>query len=409
MQTTLALAAIAAVVYAAPQGVAVTSDISPTGSAPAGFATTYPSSFQITAVNSTVLAAKRDIAKRAACPTAEGSLVITLTDGKLTDQNGRIGYIASNYQFQFDAPPQAGAIYTDGFSVGSNSSLALGSSAIFYQCLSGEFYNLYDRHWAAQCKPILIDVLPCGDSSSGEVTQATDGQPAATGVATAVSQITDGQPQAQSATAIVSQISDGQPQAPSAVPIPITQISDGQPQIPTAVISQISDGQPQAPTTIALPAPISQISDGQPQAPTVTSTAAPISQISDGQPQAPTSVAIISQISDGQPQAPTVTSTAAPISQISDGQPQAPTSVAIISQISDGQPQAPTTVAPVSTSAPAGAVITQISDGQPQVPANATSVTTPTTPAQITSNVGNSVAVGSSFVAIIVGLVAALL
>lgn len=54
MQTTFALAAaLAGVAYAA----------SPAGSAPAGFVTTYPSPFQITAVNSTVVVAKRDIQK----------------------------------------------------------------------------------------------------------------------------------------------------------------------------------------------------------------------------------------------------------------------------------------------------------------------------------------------------------
>lgn len=373
MQITFALAAVAAVAYAAPQGSAVTGDISPTGSPPAGFQTTYPDKFQITAVNSTIVT-KRDLSKRDICPTADGSLVISLTDGKLTDQKGRTGYIASNYQFQFDAPPQAGAIYTDGFSVGSNSSLALGSSAIFYECLSGGFYNLYDRSWAAQCEPILIDILPCG-TSGGLVTQASDGQPAGTTIATAVSQISDGQPQAQSAKPIT-QISDGQPQAASA--IPITQISDGQPQVPTAVISQISDGQPQAPTTIAIPAPISQISDGQPQAPTATTTAKP---------------APISQISDGQPQAPKTTTSA---------------SGAIISQISDGQPQAPTTVAPAKTSSAAGAVISQISDGQIQA-GNTTSVTTPTSPAKVTANAGNSVAAGFNLAALVAGLVAGLL
>jgi len=338
MQTTLALAAaFAAVAHAA----------SPTGSAPAGFVTTYASPFQITAVNSTVIV-KRDIAKRGACPTSEGSLVITLKDGVLTDQKGRIADIVSNYQFQFDpAPGQAGAIYNSGFSVGSNSSLALGSSAVWYECLSGGFYNLYSKSISSYCEPVLIDILPCGDSSSGEVTQGSDGQPAATGVATAVSQISDGQPQAQSATAVISQISDGQAQAPSA--IPITQISDGQPQIPTAVISQISDGQPQAPTS--LPMPITQISDGQPQAP--TSTPAPISQISDG------------------------------------------------------QPQAPTTLAPAKSS-PAPAVISQISDGQIQAP-NATAVTTPTKPAEVSASGGNAVVVGSSFAAVVAGLVAALL
>lgn len=368
MQTTFALAAaFAGVAFAAPT----------LGPAPPGFVTTYPSAFQITAVNSTVVVAKRDIAKRDACPTSEGSLVISLKDGVLTDQAGRIADIVSNHQFQFDpAPGQAGFIYNSGFSVGSNSSLALGSSAVWYECLSGGFYNLYSESISSYCNPILIDILPCGDSSSGEVTQGSDGQPAATGVATAVSQISDGQPQAQSATAVISQISDGQAQAPSA--IPITQISDGQPQVPTAVISQISDGQPQAPTTLVMPAPISQISDGQPQAPTATATPAPISQISDGQPQAPTT-----------------TSSAAVISQISDGQPQAPTSSpAVISQISDGQPQAPTTLA----SAPSASV-----------PATTNGTITTPSPTQVTASGGNAVTLGSSFVAAVFALVAALL
>lgn len=90
---------------------------------------------------------------------AAGVLNLTLADGVLLDSQGRTGYIASNYQFQFDKPAQAGAIYTSGFSVCANGSLALGGSNIFYQCLSGNFYNLYDRHWAPQCSPVTIDVL----------------------------------------------------------------------------------------------------------------------------------------------------------------------------------------------------------------------------------------------------------
>jgi Yeast PIR protein repeat len=89
----------------------------------------------------------------------EGTLELTLNDGVLKDAQGRTGYIASNFQFQFDAPPQAGAIYTSGFSLCSNGSLALGGSNVFYQCLSGNFYNLYDRHWAAQCSPVTIEAL----------------------------------------------------------------------------------------------------------------------------------------------------------------------------------------------------------------------------------------------------------
>ncbi|KAL8807286.1 MAG: hypothetical protein Q9182_000791 [Xanthomendoza sp. 2 TL-2023] len=93
-----------------------------------------------------------------ACET-EGTLAITLADGVLKDAQGRTGYIASNFQFQFDAPPQAGAIYTSGFSACSNGTLALGGSNVFYQCLSGDFYNLYDRSWAPQCSPITINLL----------------------------------------------------------------------------------------------------------------------------------------------------------------------------------------------------------------------------------------------------------
>jgi len=396
MQTTLALVAFASVALA--QG--VTESISPDTPAPAGCAASYSGDFEITAVNSTVV--KRDISKRT-CG-AEGSLTISLADGILKDAQARTGYIASNYQFQFDGPPQAGAIYTAGFSVCGNGSLALGGSTVFYECLSGDFYNLYDRSWAAQCEPILIVALPCGASSVGGVGQITDGQPTGTAVATPVTQISDGQQQGASPIPI-SQIPDGQPQMPSGL---ISQISDGQVQNPTGVpgpISQISDGQPQAPTAT----PISQISDGQPQAP--TGTPAPISQISDGQPQAPTATpAPISQISDGQPQAPT--GTPAPISQISDGQPQAPTGApAPITQISDGQPQAPT-----------GAPITQISDGQPQAPtwvippiSPAPNVTIPATsaPAATTTplflNGGNAMTVGSSLTAAVVGLAAMLL
>lgn len=90
---------------------------------------------------------------------ASDSLTVSLSNGVLTDNQGRTGYIAANYQFQFDGPPQAGAIYTAGWSVCGNGSLALGGSAVFYQCLSGNFYNLYDRNWAAQCNAITINAV----------------------------------------------------------------------------------------------------------------------------------------------------------------------------------------------------------------------------------------------------------
>jgi hypothetical protein len=185
-----------------------------------------------------------------------------LSNGILKDAKGRTGYIAANQQFQFDAPPQTGAIYTSGWSVCSNGTLTLGDESVWYQCLSGTFYNLYDESTGAQCSQVYIEVLGGGSSQTANaVTASADGQPGATSAA-AASQLSDGQvtASAQSAGA-VSQISDGQPQAASATPV-----------------SQISDGQVQATTGTA--APVSQISDGQPQGP--TSTANPVSQISDG-------------------------------------------------------------------------------------------------------------------------------
>lgn len=265
--------ALAAAVTAAPQG--VTSAISPMSTAPAGCKSSYPGTFQIQVVNATS-ASKRDIQKRA-------DLEITLQNGILKDDKGRTGYIAANHQFQFDGPPQTGAIYTAGWSVCANNSLAIGDDAVFYQCLSGDFYNLYDEAQAAQCSKVYIDVIGGGASvSAGSPTQSADGQP---GVSSAASSYA-GQP---------TQISDGQVQAPSAAATaaPVSQISDGQIQNPTAVpVSQISDGQIQAST--AAPAAT---------APKVTG--APVSQISDGQIQASTASSVVSQIGDGQIQAPT--------------------------------------------------------------------------------------------------------
>ena len=65
-------------------------------------------------------------------------LRVTLKGGVLTDILGRIGYIADNHQLQFDAPPQAGAIYTAGFSACPDGTLALGDKNIFYACGSSD-------------------------------------------------------------------------------------------------------------------------------------------------------------------------------------------------------------------------------------------------------------------------------
>ncbi|GJN84230.1 hypothetical protein PLIIFM63780_007786 [Purpureocillium lilacinum] len=331
--TPLAFLGLAATTYA--DGAAVTGIIKPDGNAPAGCSPSRDGKFQVTVYS----LGKRDIIEKRNTCDSEKTLVMTLQNGVLKDAKDRTGYIASNYQFQFDGPPQAGAIYTGGFSTCTNGSLALGSSTVFYRCLSGNFYNLYDRHWAAQCEPIEIAVLPCDGSSGGNPGNNNPGNGGHSTVGTSMQ-----------VTTIVTVLSDGQPQVvPTTIPVPMCQIGDGQVQVHTTpcasapVVSQISDGQPQGPTNT--------ISDGQPQAPSSAPPPPPVSQISDGQPQAPTHTAAppppVSQISDGQPQAPTHTAAPPPpVSQISDGQPQAPTNTAQpppVTQISDGQPQAPTT------------------------------------------------------------------
>ncbi|KAM3506967.1 hypothetical protein MY11210_007340 [Beauveria gryllotalpidicola] len=342
MKWTAAALGLAATVAAAPQG--APSGLKPDGSAPEGCTGTFNGKFEIS-IFKLAGSSKRSIEKRDC--SGDKALVLELNDSVLTDSKGRIGSIVSNYQFQFDGPPaQAGAIYTAGFSTCQNGSLALGPSTVFYQCRSGDFYNLYDRHWAEQCEPVEIVAMPCSSQKDN------GGSPMQSPIATSLA-----------VTTIVAALDDGQPQVKTTtVPIAMCQIGDGQiqahttpcDQAPGAPVSQISDGQIQAPTNLP---PISQISDGQIQVP--SATGAPVTQITDGQVQAP-SGAPVTQITDGQIQAPSATG--APVTQITDGQIQAP-SGAPVTQIADGQIQAPSGT---------GAIVTQISDGQVQAPTGTT-------------------------------------
>jgi len=316
MQFTFATIALAAASIVSAQG--ISSVITPTASAPAGCSTDYAGNFEITVVLPPSMK-KRDVVQKRQSTTcaSDGTLVATLKGGVLTDAKGRIGEIVANRQFQFDGPPaQTGSIYTGGFSVCNNGSLAIGGQNIFYQCLSGSFYNLYDQSTGAQCEQVLIDIIPCsvssGTTTAAGVTQTNDGQPMGSSATAAATQKTDGQPQVSSATKLATQISDGQIQASSAVPKPVSQFTDGQIQVTATPVpaAQITDGQIQASSAATKSvAAVSQISDGQVQA---TSAAAPISQISDGQIQA-TSAATLK----------TSTKSVAPVSQISDGQIQA--------------------------------------------------------------------------------------
>ncbi|UKZ83064.1 hypothetical protein TrVFT333_010865 [Trichoderma virens FT-333] len=293
----------------------------------------YNGKFQVTIAKVN----KRDIQKRD-CDNAD-ALLLTLDGGILKDAKGRTGYIASNYQFQFDSPPQAGAIVSSGFAACQDGSLALGGKTTWFQCQSGNFFNLYDRNWAPQCQAVEILIMPCsgggssggsgGSSGSGGNNDGSGGSGGSGGEVTVGTKVVQ--------TTVVTVISDGQPQVhTTTIAIPICQINDGQIQGHTTPcgggggppVTQIHDGQPQAP-------PVTQIHDGQPQAP-------PVTQIHDGQPQAPP----VTQIGDG----PNTTSgpyTPFP-ARVSPAKPESPP----VTQIGDGQPQAPVATGTAPTPPP---------------------------------------------------------
>ncbi|XXG96240.1 hypothetical protein Hte_002521 [Hypoxylon texense] len=271
MRFTFALiSALTGIAIAAPQG--VTDKLTPTGAAPAGCTGTFDGKFEITVAEVTEKRSVSQPEKRAECG-SEGVLVLSLKDGTTLDAKDRTGYIASNYQFQFDAPAQAGALFTSGFSVCENNILALGDSTTFYRCLSGTFYNLYDRNWAPQCEPVSIIAVPCG--SDTPAAQIPDGQI----VGTTVVQ-----------TTIVTALPDGQPQVvTTTVGVPICQIGDGQVQQGTTPCASVTA----IPTSTYVP--VSEYTDGQIQvtppgsapAPPATTTAASSSVPSPPAPSSP--------------------------------------------------------------------------------------------------------------------------
>jgi len=141
-----------------------------------------------------------------ACP-GDGVLVVEVADTVMKDAFGRTAYVADNFQFQFDGPPQAGALYTAGFSVCGNGTIALGSFTVFYQCQSGDIYNLYDRWIAEQCSPVQLEVMPCG----GDVQDPQNVVGSTVVSTTVVMPLSDGQPQVVTTTTVIPmcQIGDG--------------------------------------------------------------------------------------------------------------------------------------------------------------------------------------------------------
>ncbi|KAF4467486.1 covalently-linked cell wall [Fusarium albosuccineum] len=245
MRSSLTLLALAATALAHPQ--AVTEDIKPDDGPPKGCTGSYGGRFEVTIFKSENK--KRDMLQKRSC-NGEGVLVMTLEDGVLKDAQGRTGYISDSYQFQFDEPPQSGSIYTAGFSICSNGTLALGPSAIFWQCQSGDFYNLYDRHWAEQCEPVEVGVMPCGDSS-GAVKRKVVGSSIV-------------------ATTVVTVVADGvTKEVPTTIAVPMCQIGDGQVQVRTTPCDDMD-------LPIITAPPVSQVSDGKLAVPTTAPPAPPV-------------------------------------------------------------------------------------------------------------------------------------
>ncbi|KAF2851403.1 hypothetical protein T440DRAFT_63054 [Plenodomus tracheiphilus IPT5] len=147
---------------------AVEEGIAPSSGPPSGCETTVEGKFMIGTLENPTLR-KRETAQQA----ADGDLLCTLNDGILHDQYKRTGSVVANRQFQFDGPPQAGAIYTGGFSVCKNGSLAIGGSTRWWRCMSGAFGNLYDEYIGAQCHEIRIQTISSETSSSSSIVAST--------------------------------------------------------------------------------------------------------------------------------------------------------------------------------------------------------------------------------------------
>ncbi|OTA52766.1 hypothetical protein K449DRAFT_390739 [Hypoxylon sp. EC38] len=331
MQLTLAfISALLGIALAAPQG--VTDKLTPTGAAPAGCTGSFDGKFEITVAEVTEKRSVSQPEKRAECG-SDGILVSTLKDGSIYDAKDRTGYIASNFQFQFDSPAQAGALYTSGFSLCENNILALGDNTTFYRCLSGDFYNLYDRNWAAQCSPVSIIAVPCG--SDDPASQIPDGQVVGTSVVQ---------------TTIVTALPDGQPQVvTTAVPVPICQIGDGQVQQVTTPCASVTA----SPSSTYVP--VSEYTDGQIQVTPPGSAPAPSATPTAGSPAPPAPSAPA-------PSAPAPSASApAPSGSSSAAVPSSSVSVSASAPLSSSSASA--TAPPAATSAPPQSGSSRVSVG----------------------------------------------
>ncbi|KAL8649943.1 MAG: hypothetical protein Q9210_004106 [Variospora velana] len=148
----------------------------------------------------------------------DATAVISLSDGVLTDDAGRTGAIVAQGQLQFDELVQEDSRYVDGFSICGNGSLAIAGSTIFYQCLSGNFFNLYQTSQGAQCNEVYINAIPC--SSDGAVSGSSSASTPATATSSVAAASTTTAPAAPATPTI------------SAAPFPVP--SNGTAPSPTA-------------------------------------------------------------------------------------------------------------------------------------------------------------------------------
>ncbi|KAG7121267.1 Cell wall mannoprotein like [Verticillium longisporum] len=312
--TPVVLAAMVGTAMAAPQ-----SQKAPAAAAPAGCSTTYADSFEISIVAAPEEVKRLEMRDAASCAGAPGSLVVNLKGGVLTDSKDRTGSIVANYQFQFDGPAQADAIYTSGFAVCDDNLLALGDQKTFFKCNSGNFANLYDRNWAPQCSPVAFYVRSCGKSKRSTQADYGAAPEPATPSSHPVTQIDDGQ----------LQVPTGEPPKPPTQPTypPVEPSKPAEPVYPEPSTPAEPEHPPSEPSKPAEPEnpPTEPSKPPEPVYPEPTAPVEPthpapepehpVTQISDGQIQVPT----------GEPPAPPVeTHPAPPPAPPVDTQPVAP-------------------------------------------------------------------------------------
>lgn len=163
---------------------AVTSNI---GTAPAGCATTRPETFDILITPGTGAKVKRSLGFLSEGVELNSELphtnqrrdntllILTLTGGTIVEASGRVGFVATDGSFQFQHTPLPNQLYTGPFSICANSTLALGGTANWYQCLNGSSYSLYyfESPAVSDCTLIHIEEDPINSTSTSATLAAT--------------------------------------------------------------------------------------------------------------------------------------------------------------------------------------------------------------------------------------------